>query len=160
MSGFQRGSSLIEVLIAVLVMSISLFGFLEYFSQTRRNLNSQVGLVAAQYIGEFLLASVRQHSNSTNQGLYSNMSVGKSYTLHSCSNVPCSSEKIAERDLALFVGEANKNLNSPAGQLSFVNGYVRLDLFWSDPLRPVRNGECEDSASVTQSCITLYKSLI
>jgi len=155
----DQGGSLIEVLIAMLVMSISLFGFFEYFSQTRRNMNSQVGLVAAQYVGDFLLTSIRQHMTPINQALYEGLSMTGTYTLHNCTNAFCSDEDIAERDLALFVREATSTLNNPQTKISFIEGYVQLELSWSDPLRPIQSGDCSNEAGETQSCITLFKSL-
>lgn len=158
----QRGISLVEALVALLVLSIGMLGIAALFVESVRS--SRTALLRTQAVNLVSDMADRIRANASARGAYDSVS-GPGAALQDCAPATgsaggnCGMDELAQDDLARWQAEVEEKLpdtvdGSPRAQVTFVPGATlrRPDRYtirvsWGEP--GARAAPDDDAAPVT-----------
>lgn len=116
-AGIQRGFSLLEVLIALVVFSIGLLGLAAMMVSAVRGNHQAYHHSQATYVAEAVADGIRANLAAVNSGSYNTGGFISTYAGNPCSEgSECTPTQLAERDLQSWAAMAAERL--PGGALS------------------------------------------
>ena len=151
----SKGSSLLEVLISVVVLSIGLLGIASLQANALKYNHSADLRTLAAYQAYNMLDRIRGNKAGAESGAYNNLSGIPS--LPSC--VTCSSAQIATKDISEWNTENQNLLPQGQGSVTRVNNVYTISIFWNNNRSNVTGLNCSGNAAVDLSCIQISGEL-
>lgn len=135
----QDGATLIEILVAVVLLSIGLLGFAQLQTRALQVSHEALNQTRAALLAESLfdrLRANRQQALTGNDYLYhydgqSNLPANPSCHLHNCS-----AAQIAQRDLALWLEQLKDNLPGVTARIERNNQRFKVSMDWPGHSEP------------------------
>lgn len=147
----SKGSSLLEVLISVVVLSIGLLGIASLQANTLRFNHSAELRTIASYQAYNMLDRIRANKEGAQAGAYNDLS--GTPTLPSCTT--CNATQIATKDISEWNTENSTLL--PLGQGSVIrnNNVYTVRIFWDNHRSNATGLDCSGNASIDLTCLQI-----
>ena len=150
-----KGSSLLEVLISIVVLSIGLLGIASLQANALRYNHSAELRTTASYQAYNMLDRIRANRTGAKANAYDNLSGLPA--LPSC--ITCTSTQIATKDLSEWNTENNNLLPSGQGTVTRSNYVYTISIFWDNNRSNVTGLGCTGNEAVDLSCIQISGGL-
>lgn len=132
----QKGTSLIEVLVAVLILSIGLLGFAGLQTQAMQQSYDSLQRSRASVLAEDLFDRMRANANYARSN--SGYEIGAGASIPSspgCDTGICSASNIARYDLNRWLTQLQQTLPGATADISRQQGHYRLVIYLSENSR-------------------------
>ncbi|MGW8247736.1 MAG: type IV pilus modification protein PilV [Acidiferrobacterales bacterium] len=126
----QAGASMIEVLVALLILSIGLLGLAMLQGKTLRVNSDAMFRSQATLLANEIIESMRANTTGANTGLYKNMSGTKPSACGSCSGYT----KAANDDLRAWYDAQADTLPAPSSTIDYdpISGKYTITMIWNE----------------------------
>lgn len=138
----QRGATLIEVLVSVLLLAVGLLGMAATQMLSMRNANGAHQRYMATLAAHEIAERMRANPAGVSLGSYDGEVVGSEVAESEASCIGCTVSQLAEMDKREWGQLINANLPSGRGVISRKNDDVTVKVMWEEP----HNGEGDGSA--------------
>ena len=147
----QSGISLIEVLVALLLVSIAGFSVLTMSSFSMKETNSIRYEVSADYLGQALLARIKTNATLSNQALYQFNSDTAITNTADC-DLGCNPLEIARLDSTEWSQEAKDLLPEAQYKTWWVDNQIMLAISWEGPVQEKSSSACPLTDDDAKTC--------
>lgn len=157
------GFTIIETVVGLLLVTVSIFGALQFFASSQKQHHSQSAYLIALHAGGNLMSGLQSHVSDSNRNIYETASIDASYRYQPCIQMMCSDVTLARRDIFFFLDRLLTGLNNPRFyiDIDIESDSARLSIFWQDAEQHlIRAPECRSRAKQTESCVSFYETLI
>ena len=127
----QRGATLVEVLITVLIMAVGLLGLSATQVMSLKNSNNSNHRYLAALASHEMAERMRANPRALELGSYDGETVDGTETSQDCS-VPCTPAQLAKLDLYDWGQVIGTNLPAGTGSISRVGQVVTLTVNWKE----------------------------
>ncbi|MCX2795927.1 type IV pilus modification protein PilV [Microbulbifer thermotolerans] len=127
----QRGATLIEVLVSVLVLAVGLLGLAATQMMSLKNGSGAHHRYMAALAAQEIVERMRANPSGVQQGAYDGTVSGTSTSSNDCSS-SCSVNELAARDLYEWDQVLKSNLPSAKGTISRNGGVVTVKIDWKE----------------------------
>ena len=147
-----QGVSLIEVLVALLLVSISGFSVLAMSSFSTQESNSLRFEITADYLGRSLLSRVQANANQDNRAIYTfDTNTGSTEAAGDCIN-GCSSIAVAKVDVSEWTAEVKSILPEVRYQTWWEMNQLHIAIAWVGPIRNNSALNCPFKTNPNEAC--------
>ncbi|GMG88580.1 type IV pilus modification protein PilV [Biformimicrobium ophioploci] len=144
----QRGATLIEVLITVLVMAIGLLGLGATQMLSLKNGNNAHHRFMAASAAQDLVERMRANPDGVELGGYSDKSVNGTESVVSCT-ATCSASELANMDLYEWGQLIDVNLPDAVGTVDVDGAIATISVGWKEQNTQGRSAEATDDSAFT-----------
>ncbi|WP_051560028.1 type IV pilus modification protein PilV [Marinobacterium jannaschii] len=134
LSGNQKGFSLLEVLIALVVFSIGMLGLLALQSSSTVTLSNSQSLSDAVVLAQDMADRLRANSDEALTGAVYNGASAASESSKNCAS-GCSAAERAQKDVNDWFGDITTQLPGGGGSLSRTGSAFIVSVTWQDRQR-------------------------
>ncbi|KGJ88149.1 hypothetical protein ND16A_2702 [Thalassotalea sp. ND16A] len=153
---FQSGFSLIEVLVAAIVVALGLLGLMALQLGQIRNTNQAVdGSIAAIYLNDM---AERIRANSAQSALYL-ASHAKLPASIDCVCNQCTAAEVAQFDLYTWQNQLISNLPSGGGEITQAGNSITISIRWDQDLSGSAGKNCPVASDDDLDCLTTTISI-
>lgn len=140
--GHQGGVGLIEVLVAILLLSVALLGLARLQLETMQDQRLSYNRTVAQLLGQQMAERIQANSDAIDDYIVTNL---QSRTLSDGCSESCTSGDLASQDLDDWQSNLqNSTLPGADADIAVANSEVTLTLRWQD----VRSGESREEVFI------------
>ena len=153
----QKGFNLLEVLIALLVLSIGLLGLASLQANGLRNNNSAYMRSQANLLVNDILDRIRANRAGLTAGEYDDPFAGGIPTDPGCISVSCTPAQLADYDVLLWQSQIANILPSGAGAISGngADSIFTITIRWDDSRTGATGLNCGSDPTVDLTCFTV-----
>ena len=129
----QRGSSLIEVLVALVIMTTTAIGLLQAQTMRVQQLNNDIQHQKAIMLVGDIVERVRANPKGIQRGLYAEIDTADDYTETACN--PCTVEHIRDRDIERWAEVIAVTLSKGRGSIELSDASkdkYRISVSWEN----------------------------
>jgi len=148
-----RGFSLIEVIIATLVLGVSVFGIISGLTQSAKRVNSQAGIEFALLTSQEFMTRMQINLRPENRQDYLNLDSASLPPVQACLANGCSPAEIAAHDKLEIIARVQARLAEPRLKLIAQNDTLQLHLAWKSASAPFQSKDCFFDLSESDSCV-------
>ncbi|MFC6634566.1 type IV pilus modification protein PilV [Microbulbifer taiwanensis] len=127
----QRGATLIEVLISVLILAVGLLGLAATQMMSMKNGNGAHHRYMAALAAQEIIERMRANPSALEQGSYDGKVDGSETSTNNCSS-SCSVNDLADRDLYEWDQVLKSNLPSATGNIARNGDEVTVTISWKE----------------------------
>ncbi|WP_455203805.1 type IV pilus modification protein PilV [Kaarinaea lacus] len=156
----QRGFTLIEVLIAIVVLAIGLLGLAGLQASSLKNNTSAYTRSQAQLLAYDMLDRLRANREGVKNGAYDNL-LGTTPTDPSCITSGCSVAALAQHDAFEWSALLNNTLPSGVGRVvgNGAGSVFTITVMWDDERTGATGLSCGGDAAVDLTCFKMSSAL-
>ncbi|OUS27731.1 type IV pilus modification protein PilV [Thalassotalea sp. 42_200_T64] len=156
MRNVQSGFSLIEVLVAAIVVALGLLGLMSLQLGQIRNTSQAVdGSVAAIYLNDI---AERIRANSAQSALYLASHAELPASID-CVCGPCTAAEMAQFDLYTWQNQLINNLPSGGGEITQAGSSIIISIRWDQDLSGSAGENCPVASDDDLDCLTATISI-
>lgn len=150
-ASFSKGMSLIEVLVALLLVTITGFGVLSMINFSTQESHYLRFEMTADHLGRALLSRVQANGSALNKDIYATDNTQSSPQAQDCTS-GCNPEAIARLDLAEWSAEVSQLLPNAQYRTWWEGNVIRLAIAWQDPSNASPETDCPLSLDEGSAC--------
>ena len=157
----EKGFTLVEILVAVVVLSIGLLGLAGLQAASLKNNNSAYQRSVASMLAYDMLDRIRANRDGLIAGNYNSVSPGAFPSDPGCASSNCNESNLANYDMYEW-GQQLANL-LPAGTASIsgngANTVFTITVMWDDERTGATGTDCSGDPDVDLTCFTVSTTL-
>jgi len=156
----QQGFTLLEVLIAMVVLSIGLLGLAGLQANGLKSNNSSYQRSQANLLANELLDRVRANRAGMKLGYYDDLFAGV-VSDPGCISSGCSVQQLSQYDAFLWQNAVASNLPSGQGTITGngANSVFTITVMWDDERTGATGTNCSGNSSVDLTCFVMSTNL-
>ncbi|HEC17811.1 MAG TPA: type IV pilus modification protein PilV [Gammaproteobacteria bacterium] len=156
----QRGFTLMEVLISMVVLSIGLLGLAGLQVNSLKNNNSSYQRSQANLLANEIIDRIRANRAGLEAGYYDDL-LGTTPTDPGCISTGCTVQQIAQYDAFLWSGELANRLPSGTGTVTGngADSVFTITVMWDDERTGATGTACSGDSSVDLTCFVMSTRL-
>ncbi|MBN4079492.1 type IV pilus modification protein PilV [Beggiatoa alba] len=156
----QRGFTLLEVLISMLVLSIGLLGLAGLQMTGLKNNNSSYQRSQANLLAYEMIDRIRANRTGLELGFYDDL-FGVATNDPGCISSGCSVQQIAQYDAFLWSGEVANRLPTGTGTVTGTgaNSIFTVTVMWDDDRTGATGTNCGGNPNVDLTCFVMSTTL-
>lgn len=141
--GHMRGASMVEVLVALVVMGVGMLGIASLYVVTMQAKTASQSRMQAVYLAADMAERIRANKTATNSYAITTISpaptaAANCFQTASTTATACTAAQLAASDLAQWAVQVSSTLpGNPDGSIAYNNGTVpdtyTITLNWADP---------------------------
>lgn len=147
----MNGISLIEVLVALLLVSIAGFGVLAMSGFSTKESNSLRFEISADYLGRSLLSRAKTNIETNNKAIYTFDSNSIITKPDNCT-AGCDATTVARLDIAEWAQEARTILPEVQYQTWWQGDQLHVAIAWTGPVKNNESKDCPFQIKSNQAC--------
>lgn len=148
----QTGFTMLEVLIAVVVLSIGLLGLAGLQTTGLRNSQSAYGRTQATHLANDMGDRIRANMAGFDGGFYDNDAAA---TATCENNTGCTPQQMAENDTLLWQQILQQSLPNGQGTVATNAGIVTVTVMWDNNRTGAVGTACGSDPNVDLTCLTI-----
>lgn len=156
----QRGFTLMEVLVSMVVLSIGLLGLAGMQVNGLKSNNSSYQRTQASLLANEMIDRIRANRAGLALGSYNNL-LSATPSDPGCITSGCTVQQIAQYDAFLWSSEVASRLPSGTASVtgSGINSIFTITVMWDDDRTGVTGTNCSGNSSVDLTCFVMSTTL-
>jgi type IV pilus assembly protein PilV len=157
----EKGFTMVEVLVAIVVLSIGLLGLAGLQATSLKNNNSSYQRSIASMLAYDMLDRIRANRDGMIAGNYNSVSPGSFPGDPGCSSSNCSVSALAQYDIFEWGEQLDNLLPSGTGQIegNGANTIYTITVMWDDERTGADGTDCSGDPAVDLTCFTVSTQL-
>lgn len=157
----EKGFTLVEVLVAVVVLSIGLLGLAGLQATSLKNNNSSYQRSVASMLAYDMLDRIRANRDGLIAGNFNSVDPGAFPSDPGCSASNCTESELAQYDIYEWGQQLGNLLPAGTGKIegNGANTIFTITVMWDDERTGATGTDCDGDPQVDLTCFTVYTQL-